>query len=147
MRMRCGTSMIIRRILVTTAMVLLLTAGVSSAAGPATATVPLFSPEVFQRSTSAPAAVTRNFVVSATTGTFTLHVQDGDGAADNLVSAAVIKVNGAMVVTTSDLNQRVDIVDRALTNLVKGDNTLEIEVRSVPSSYITMLSRRPSSSG
>ncbi len=138
MRTRFGTGTITRRVLVSTTLALLLAAGASSAAGPATVTLPLFAPEVFQRSTTAPATVTRTFVVPATSGAFTLHVQNGDGATDNLVSAAVIKVNGTMVVNASELNQRTDALDRALTNLVKGNNSLEIEVRSVPSSYITV---------
>lgn len=138
MRMRCVPCRVYRRILFPAAVVLLLTASELLAAGTSTVTLPLFSPEVFHRSTSAPATVVRTFLVPAATGSFTLHVQNGDGATDDLVSAAVIKVNGAMVVKTSDLSQRIDTVDRSLTNLVKGNNILEIEVRSVPSSYITV---------
>jgi hypothetical protein len=96
----------------------------------------LFPTEAFQRDTGKPTAVVRTFTVPATTGTFTLHVTNGDGATDNLVSSAVIRVNGATIVTPSDLNQHVATLDRSLTNLVKGKNTLEVEVRSIPSSYI-----------
>jgi len=126
------------RISIPAAAVLLMTAARLFAVGTATVTLPLFAPEVFHRNTGSPTTLVRTFSVPATEGTFTLHVQNGDGATDNLVSAAVIKVNGAMLVTTSDLNQRVDTVDRPLTNLVRGTNRLEIEVRSVPSSYITV---------
>jgi len=126
------------RISIPAAAVLLMTAGRLLAVGTASVTLPLFAPEVFHRNTGSPTTIVRTFSVPATGGTFTLHVLNGDGATDNLVSAAVIKVNGTMLVKTSDLNQRVDIMDRPLTNLVKGANTLEIEVRSVPSSYITV---------
>ncbi|MHB8832979.1 MAG: PKD domain-containing protein [Desulfobacteria bacterium] len=101
-------------------------------------TVPLFPGEVFYRDTGAPFAVTRTFTVPATEGTFVLRLVNGDGATDNLVSSAVVRVNGAALVSGKDLNQHVYTLERPVTNLVKGQNTLEVEVRSVPSSYITV---------
>jgi len=69
-----------------------------------TVTVPLFPGEVFYRDTGAPMAVTRTFTVPATEGTFNLRVVNGDGATDNLVSSAVVRVNGSALVSGKDLN-------------------------------------------
>ena len=103
-----------------------------------TVTVPLFPGEVFYRDPGKPTAVVRAFTVPAVQGTFTLHVTNGDGATDNLASSAVIRVNGSTLVRPSDLNQHVATLDRPLSNLVKGNNTIEVEVRSIPSSYISV---------
>jgi hypothetical protein len=98
MQMHWGSRSLYRRIILLAAAVQLLMASQLFAAGTATVALPLFPAEVFHRSTSAPATVVRSFSVPDTRGSFTLHVQNGDGATDNLVSAAVIKVNGVMVV-------------------------------------------------
>ncbi len=103
-----------------------------------TVTVPLFPGEVFHRDTGQPTAVVRSFSVPATEGTFLLRLVNGDGATDNLVSSAVVRVNGVALVSGKDLNQHVSTLERPVSNLVKGRNTLEVEVRSVPSSYITV---------
>jgi len=118
-------------------LILLLVSCASLAFASDTATVSLFSPDAFYRNTGAPGPVVRTFSVPAVEGTFALRVENGDGATDNLISSAVVKVNGVTVVKTSDLSQQVATVERSLTNLVKGANTLEVEVRSVPSSYIS----------
>lgn len=101
-------------------------------------TLNLFPTQVFYRDPGKPDSIVCIFNVPSSQGTFSLHVQNGDGAKDNLVSSAVINVNGMALVASKDLNQHVDFVDRPIPNLVKGQNTLGIQVRSVPSSYITV---------
>lgn len=101
-------------------------------------TLSLFPPQVFYRDPAKPASVVCAFNVPSSRGTFVLHVRNGAGTTDNLVSSAVITVNGMPIVASKDFNQQVDFVDRPLTNLVKGRNTVEIQVRSVPSSYIAV---------
>lgn len=101
-------------------------------------TLSLYPPQVFYRDPGEPTSVVCAFNVPSSQGTFFLHVQNGDGITDNLVSSAVVTVNGMPIVVSKDLNQHVDFVDRPLTNLVKGRNTVEVQVKSVPSSYITV---------
>ncbi len=103
-----------------------------------TVSVALFRPEAFYRDSGSPVPMVRTFTVLADQGAFTLKVQNGSGAGDNAVSAAVIKVNGATVVRTSDLSQQVNSLERPLSGLVKGTNTIEVEVRSIPSSCVTV---------
>ncbi len=80
----------------------------------------------------------RAFSVPGTQGSFALRLDNGSAAGENQVSSAVVKVNGTTVVKTSDLSQKVRRLDVPLTNLVKGPNTLSVEVRSIPSSYVTV---------
>lgn len=110
----------------------------SARAGSDTVTLALFPAEAFVRNTGAPQAVTRTFSVPTTQGAFVLHVDNGSPTGDDLISSAVIQVDGVAVVRASDLNQRVTYLDIPLTNLNKGQNTLSVEVRSIPSSYVTV---------
>lgn len=126
----------VKRILFFVAAATLLLPRQSSATG--TVSVVLHPPEVFSRSTGAAGPVVRSFTVPSAAGSFTLRVTNGNGIGEEGVSSAVIKVNGEAVVSTSDLNQRVTAIERPLTNLVSGANTLEVEVRSIPSSYLTV---------
>jgi len=103
-----------------------------------TVTMNLFPPEAFYRNAGAPAPFVRTFDVPSLRGIFVLHLGNGSPAGENLVSSAVVKVNGVTAVKTSDLNQQVTQLDVPLANLMEGANTLSVEVRSIPSSYITV---------
>jgi hypothetical protein len=110
-------------------------------AGPAlssdTVTLTHFGPESFVRNTGAPSPVVRTFNVPSAQGTFTLRVINGTGAGDNAVSSAVVDVNGTTILKANDFNQNVSQISRTLTNLAQGANTLSVELKSIPSSYLT----------
>jgi len=104
-----------------------------------TVTLPLFEPEGFFRDTGGPDVEARTFTIPAIEGSFTLSLENGSAAGDSLASAAVVKVNGFMVIKTSDLSQQVTYLEKDLAPYVnEGENVLEVEVRSIPSSYITI---------
>ena len=103
-----------------------------------TVTLTLFGPESFVRNTGAPSPVVRTFNVPAAQGTFTLDVINGTGAGDNAVSSAVVDVNGSTILKANDFNQNISRITRILTNLGQGANTLSVEVKSIPSSYLTI---------
>ncbi|MDF1536335.1 MAG: hypothetical protein P1S46_07520 [bacterium] len=104
-----------------------------------TVTLPLFEPERFSRDAGGPDVAVRTFVIPTIKGSFTLALENGSAAGDSLASAAVVKVNGFTVIKVSDLNQQVTYLERDLAPYVnKGENVLEVEVRSIPSSYITI---------
>ena len=103
-----------------------------------TVTLTLSGPESFVRNTGAPSPVVRSFNVPSAQGTFTLRVINGTGGGDNAVSLAVVDVNGTTILKANDFNQNVSQISRTLTNLVQGVNTLSVEVKSIPSSYLTL---------
>lgn len=98
----------------------------------------LFAPETFTRSHGT--SFSRTFSVPSSQGSFNLHVVNGDGAGHNRVSSGTVKVNGVTVVSSSQLNQQVNQLDKTLNNVVKGSNTLNITISSSSpsSSYMTV---------
>ena len=58
----------------------------------------------------------------------------------NQASSAYIKLNGVQVVGPNDLNQNVYGVDKDIT--LQANNTIEVEVRGKPESYITVEIRK-----
>ncbi len=100
-----------------------------------TVTLTLFPSENIS---SAQGKVTRTFSVPATQGTFTLTVVNGDGAGGQAASSGTVKINGSTVVSSSELNENVQTLNKTLTNLVRGSNSIEVKVNSEHSAYVTV---------
>jgi hypothetical protein len=113
--------------------------GVSAAQASEKVSWTLLPTERFYRDAAGPESVTRQFTVPALAGDFTLTLENGSAGGDSRISSAIIKVNGVTVVTTADLSQKVASLQKSLAGLVrKGSNTIEVEVRSMPSAYLTL---------
>jgi hypothetical protein len=94
-----------------------------------------FGPRRFDRTTGPPNQYLEQFSLPATaTSPYTLHIQNGDLDGTNRVSSATVKLNGAVILSPSDLNQNVAGVDRTVT--LASANTLEVSLASVPGSYL-----------
>lgn len=65
---------------------------------------------------------------------FTLHLQNGDGT-KNLVSSAIVKVDGKQIFGPSDFSQTVKSLSKELTGLTE-NSEIEIELRGTTGSYI-----------
>lgn len=65
---------------------------------------------------------------------FVLHLKNGDGTA-NLVSSAVIKLDGKQIFGPSDFSKKVTTLSKEITGLNE-TSELEVELRSTPGSYI-----------
>jgi len=96
-----------------------------------------FGPRRFDRTTGPPNQYLEQFSLPATaTSPYTLHIQNGALDGTNRVSSATVKLNGAVILSPSDLNQNVAGVDRTVTLL--SANTLEVSLASVPGSYLVI---------
>jgi hypothetical protein len=95
----------------------------------------IYGPETFARDGGSPDTVTRTFSVNDTQGNATLIVRNGDGTGNDS-SSALIALNGGTIVRTRDFNQQVQMIKRNLSLLQ--DNVLDVEVRSIPGSQITV---------
>ena len=100
-----------------------------------TAPLPLFGPEKFTRETGAPDTVSRAFAVCNTGATYRLVVENGASSKDR-VSSATIELNGVEVVRPSDLNQRLERVEKEVA--LQGDNTLDVRLTSNPGGFLTV---------
>ncbi len=87
-------------------------------------TLLLFGREYFNGSGT---SFNRTFSVPTLEGTYALNVINGNGAGNNTVSSAIIRVNGTQIVGVSDINGSISQLTRPLTNLVQGNNTLNVE--------------------
>lgn len=99
------------------------------------APLPLFGPEKFTREASAPDTTTRTFAAYNTGATYRLVVENGATGKDR-VSSVTMTLNGVEVVRPSDLNQRVERVEKEVRLL--GDNTLAVRLASNPGSFLTV---------
>ncbi|MFZ3382361.1 MAG: hypothetical protein WA144_00400 [Candidatus Methanoperedens sp.] len=95
----------------------------------------VYGPSRFNRTTGGPEAVQSNFSLSKTDGNFSLSIKNGDGI-ENLSSSALIRLNGETVVKTNELNQKVLLIKKNIS--VQPVNQLEVEMRSIPGSYMTL---------
>jgi RHS repeat-associated protein len=99
-------------------------------------TFKLFGTERFIRTTGPANEFTRNFTVTSEAGApFQLCVLNGNPDGTNRLSSAEISLNGALVMTQSDLNQQVASLTRTI-NPVAGDNVLLIRLTSVPEGFL-----------
>lgn len=101
---------------------------------PASAAI-LFGPEKFTREAGAPDTTSRTFAANNPGATYRLVVENGAAGKDR-VSSATIYLNGVEVVRPSDLNQRVERVEKEVRLLE--DNTLAVRLASNPGGFLTV---------
>ena len=93
----------------------------------------VFGPKTYTRTSGRPNLFQENFTASNTSSSFTLIVQNGDNGENRSNSGRII-LNGVEVVGPGDF--KVDSIRKPLTLL--GTNTLTVELRSQPGSFITI---------
>ena len=76
-----------------------------------------------------------SFLIDDFNTNHTLFVENGDGV-NNLSSSSLVFLNGNQIVKTNDFNQKAELIQRQIE--VLPTNELEIEMRSIPGSYITL---------
>jgi hypothetical protein len=94
------------------------------------ATVTVFGPKTYARTTGQPATVTDTFSVSNTTATYELAVDNAG------VASAVITLNGVPVFVESDFKP--NALHLTKTVVLQARNELNVEVRSKPGSSVTV---------
>jgi len=67
---------------------------------------------------------------------FVVHIVNGDGKT-NLVSAAIVKIDGKIIFNASDFSQQVTSLTKDITGLTE-NSELEVELRSAPGSFIDL---------
>ncbi len=110
----------------------------------------VWGPKKYVRETGAPVTVTETFAIEKPTGKFYLYIENGGSVRKpgekpfrepvNQASSAYIKLNGIEVVSPQDLNQNVYNISKDIT--LQANNTIEVEVRGKPESYITVEIRK-----
>ncbi|MGH9871912.1 MAG: PKD domain-containing protein, partial [Pyrinomonadaceae bacterium] len=94
-----------------------------------------FGPRRFDRTTGPPNQYLEQFSLPAgAISPYKLHIQNGSLDGTNRVSSATIKLNGVVILSPSDLNQNVGVVDRTVT--LDSTNTLAVTLASDPGSYL-----------
>lgn len=99
------------------------------------APLPLFGPEKFTRETGTPDTASRAFAACNTGATYRLVVENGAAGKDR-VSSATIALNGVEVVRPSELNQRVERVEKEVA--LQGDNILTVRLTSNPGGFLSV---------
>lgn len=66
---------------------------------------------------------------------FVIKVQNGNDDGSNRVSSAIVSLNGVKVLSPSDFNQKVQILERAIVP-VDAANTLSVSLRSNPGGFL-----------
>src|ERR1041385_8043561 len=95
----------------------------------------IFGPRRFDRTSGTPNQYIEQFSLpSGFVAPFSIHIQNGNPDGTQRVSSATIKLNGVDVLSPSDLNQNVAVVDRQV-NLATNDQ-LDIRLASDPGSYL-----------
>ncbi len=116
-----------------TAVSILLSA-MESSAGTFTA----FGPKTFTRGSGKPIIETASFNIKNPSTTYTLMIYNGGTNSEySKISSAIIKLNGSVILDTSDFNQQVSQLQKQVA--VTSSNTLSVELRSVPGSALTVL--------
>lgn len=110
----------------------------------------VWGPKKYVRDTGKPVSVLDSFAIEKPTGKFYLYIENGGSVRKpgekpfrepvNQVSSAYIKLNGIEVVSPQDLNQNIYNISKDIT--LEANNTIEIEVRGNPESYITVEIRK-----
>lgn len=97
----------------------------------------VFGPRRFDRTTGSPNQYTEQFSLPpCATAPYNLHVQNGSSSGTNRISSATVKLNGATILSQSDFNQNVSVIDRTVT--LTATNTLDVSLASSPGSYLTI---------
>lgn len=96
-----------------------------------------YGPVVVARDTAAPQQLVDTFTMADVEGDFTLVVRNGNvtTGADR-VTSALVHLNGEALLTTSDFNKKVDILELPVT--LRATNQIAVEVRGGPGTYITI---------
>ncbi len=68
---------------------------------------------------------------------FILKVQNGDESGTNQVSSAIISINGVKILGPSDFNQKVQVLERAISPNDL-ENTLTVSLRSNPGGFLNV---------
>lgn len=95
----------------------------------------VFGPKTYTRTSGRPNSFQENFTASNISSSFTLIVQNGDGGENRTHNARII-LNGVEVVGPNDFNQSMDSIQKPVA--VLESNTLTVELRSAPGSFITI---------
>jgi len=108
----------------------------------------IWGPEKYVNKTGAPVTITDKFTIEKPKGKFWLFIENGGivrkpGELTGVIepadraSSASVKINGVPIVGPDNLNQHVaNVIRRDLT--LYANNTIEVEVRGKPGSYIIM---------
>ena len=99
--------------------------------------VTLMGPKDYVRTTGKPVLVTDRFARGAAAGPFVLILKNGGTHGQyERVSSATIALNGVTVVSPSDFNQSVALIEKTVSLI--DSNTLTVELRSKPGSGFTL---------
>ena len=98
-----------------------------------------YGPRLYERGTGNPTAVVSSFTIPSPSKSYTLKIYNG-GRADirtgDRVSSAVISLNGAGIVGTQNLNEKIGEISLPIKPLPS--NTLSVELRSKPGSLLVI---------
>lgn len=100
----------------------------------AAGTTTVFGPHKYVRTTGKPNVYTSTFSASARKGNIVIF--NGKQEGKNRISSAVITVNGIKVVTPSDFNTNVYLLEKPID--LKENNSLRVELGSAPGSYLSI---------
>lgn len=96
--------------------------------------VTLLAPRQFSRTTEAPDIYNDTFPGRPGIGKIVVHNGGVDGV--DLVSGAIIKINGNEIFGTNDFNQKVTILEASI--LLNENNSISVELRSKPGTYLSV---------
>ena len=96
----------------------------------------VFGPKQYTRNQGKPVTETDNFPSSITGPDFTLRVINGDEQGDHRVSSATVVLNGEQILSPSDFNQQVGVIERTVS--INSNNEISVKLTSAPGSFITI---------
>ncbi len=97
----------------------------------------IFGPYTFVREEGVPKTERISFTLEEMNCLFYLRLTNGTAEGGKRVSSARVRLNGKEIFRPSQFNQQIATLDRQIS-LEKGENLLEVELRSAPGSFITI---------